>query len=202
MKLKINNISVEISYTLICVAAICVILNIFGGLICCASAVALHESGHLLAMKKLGYSPDKIKISAFEIKIFDSKRQQRRDRDNFFIIFSGPFFNFICFIAFYLLYLLGNEILMPFAAANLSVGLFNSLPVLSLDGGQIIFILLRRRLNPEKAERIVNTITFITIFPLAVLGFIVLFNSKYNFSLLFVCAYLIFSLITRGGRFI
>ncbi len=202
MKLKINNTSVEISYTLVCVAAICVILNIFGGLICCVCAVIIHESGHLLTMRTLGYFPEKIKISAFEIKIFDSKRQQRRDKDNFFIIFSGPFFNFICFIAFYLLYLLGNELFFSFAAANLSVGLFNSLPVLSLDGGQLIFILLRRRLDSAKAERVVNTITFITIFPLAALGFVVLFNSKYNFSILFVCAYLIFSLITRGGRFI
>lgn len=202
MKLKIFNIPVEISFTLICIAAACVILNIFDKLIWCALAVIIHESGHLLAMLKCGQAPEKIKISAFEIKIFDSKRLRRSEKQNFFIIFSGPAVNFICFIPFYLLYLLGNEFVLPLAISNLSVGLFNILPVLSLDGGQLIFIILRQRAGADRAEKTVDVITFITIFPLAALGFIVLFESKYNFSLLFVCVYLIISLITRGNRYI
>ena len=202
MKLKIAKIKIEISFTLICIAGICVILGITSGFVWCAAAVLIHEAGHLLMMIKLGFLPGKIKISAFEIKIFDSKRQSRSEKQNFFIIFSGPAVNFICFIPFYLLYLLGNGNFLPFALANLSVGLFNSLPVLSLDGGQIIFILLKRRLNPARAEKIVDIITLITIFPLAVLGFAVLFMSKYNFSLLFICAYLIISLVTRSDRYI
>ena len=202
MKLKIAKIKIEISFTLICIAGICVILGITSGFVWCAAAVLIHELGHLPMMIKLGFLPEKIKISAFEIKIFDSKRQSRSEKQNFFIIFSGPAVNFICFIPFYLLYLLGNENFLPFALANLSVGLFNSLPVLSLDGGQIIFILLKRRLNPARAEKIVDIITLITIFPLAVLGFAVLFKSKYNFSLLFICAYLIISLVTRSDRYI
>ncbi len=202
MKLRIAKIKIEISFTLICIAGICVILGITSGFVWCAAAVLIHELGHLLMMLRLGFLPEKIKISAFEIKIFDSKRQSRSEKQNFFIIFSGPAVNFICFIPFYLLYLLGNENFLPFALANLSVGLFNSLPVLSLDGGQIIFILLKRRLNPARAEKIVDIITLITIFPLAVLGFAVLFKSKYNFSLLFICAYLIISLVTRSDRYI
>ena len=200
MKLKVNNIPVEISYTLICIAAVCVILNISQGFIWCVPAVMIHESGHLLAMLKCGYFPERIKISAFEIKIIDSKRHFRTDKQNIFIIFSGPAVNFICFIPFFLLYLLGNEFFLPFAAANLSVGLFNSLPVLSLDGGQITYILLRHGMGSAKAERAVDIITFITIFPLAALGFMVMLSSKYNFSLLFVCVYLIISLITRDNR--
>ena len=202
MKLKIADVPVEISYTLICIAAVCVILNIFEGLVWCALAVIIHESGHLLAMLKCVHTPERIKSSAVEIKIFDSKRQSRSEKQNFFIIFSGPAVNFICFIPFYLLYLLGNEYVLPFAISNLSVGMFNSLPVLSLDGGQLIYIILRQRVGADKAERIVDIITFITIFPLAALGFIVLFDSKYNFSLLFVCVYLIISLLTRGNRYI
>jgi len=36
---------------------------------------------------------------------------------------------------------------------------------------------------------------------LTVLGFMVLLNSKYNFSLLFVCAYLIASLLCKNNRY-
>ncbi len=202
MKLTIRNVPVEISFTLVCIAAVCLVLNIFQGFLWCALAVVIHESGHLCAMLLCKSAPERVRISAFEIKLFDLKRALRDEKQNIFIIFFGPMFNFICFIPFYLLYLLGNDALLPFAVSNLSVGLFNSLPVMSLDGGQLIFILLRRRLGLGKAEKAVDIITFITIFPLAALGFAVLLSTKYNFSLLFVCAYLTAALVTRGGRYI
>ena len=82
--------------------------------------------------------PDKIKISLFEIKITNSSRQLNTTRQNIFIIFFGPLVNFICFILFYLLYLCNSEFLLPIAMANLCTGLFNMLPVMSLDGGQLM----------------------------------------------------------------
>ena len=85
MKPRIADVQIEISYTLICVAAVCLILNILDGMIWCTLAVIIHESGHLMAMLKCGYAPEKIKIAAFEIKIFDSKRQCRSEKQNFFI---------------------------------------------------------------------------------------------------------------------
>ena len=75
------------------------------------------------------------------------------------------------------------------------------LPVMSLDGGQLLYLILSRRLSENSAEKVVNIITFIFIFPLAALGFLLLFKSKYNFSLLFVCVYLIFSLIFKKNRY-
>ena len=117
------------------------------------------------------------------------------------IIFFGPAANFICFLPAFLLYLIGTDRILPFAAANLSVGLFNLLPVMSLDGGQLLYLCLCRRMAPDRAEKVVYRATFIMIFPLAAIGFFILFHSQYNFSLLCVCAYLIFSLITRQERY-
>ena len=186
MKLKIRQTEIEISYLLLCTAA---------------AAVVIHESGHLIAMKRIGYFPKRIKISLFEINIRDDSRQLRTAKENMLIIFFGPAANFICFLPAFLLYLIGTDRILPFAAANLSVGLFNLLPVMSLDGGQLLYILLSRRRTPGQAEKIVCRLTFICIFPLAALGFVVLFHSHYNFSLLFVCVYLVFSLITRQERY-
>ncbi|MCH5298083.1 MAG: site-2 protease family protein [Ruminococcus sp.] len=84
---------------------------------------------------------------------------------------------------------------------NLFLGIFNMLPVLSLDGGQILHLLLSRKIEDIKAQKAVNILTFIFIFPLAVLGFILLFKTKYNFSLLAVCLYLILSLIFKRDNF-
>lgn len=201
MKFKIFSTDIKISYSLLCVSAISIISGAFNGFLCCIIAILLHEAGHMLFMCMFGYKPDKINISLFEISISDKSRHQRTFFQNFLIIFFGPVANFICFILFYLLYLFSNEIFLPLAVANLSVGLFNLLPVLSLDGGQLLYILLCRCISDRTAEKVVDIVTFIFIFPLSALGFLLLFNSKYNFSLLFVCVYLVLSLICKNNRF-
>lgn len=101
MKFRLLNIDFTVSYSLVCLGAICVILNIFLGFLCCVMAVIIHECGHLFAMLICKSPPDKIKISLFEIKITNSSRQLNTTRQNFFIIFFGPLVNFICFILFY-----------------------------------------------------------------------------------------------------
>lgn len=189
------------SYTLLCLAAVCAISGVFQGFLWCAVAIIIHESGHLLAMMKYGYFPERIKISLFEITVTDRLRSQRRDRENFFIIFSGPFANFVCVPPLYLLYLNGIKAVLPFAAANLSVGLFNCLPAMSLDGGQLMYLFLCRRLSRLRAEKIVNAATFISVFPLAAAGVIMLLRSEKNFSLLFLSGYLTASLICRSDKY-
>lgn len=201
MKFRLRSTEVIISYLVICMVAISVILGIFEGFMWCSAAIALHECGHLSVMASLGYFPKRIKISLFEISISDPGRQQRRTAENAWIIFFGPFVNFICFLLGYLLYLNGKELVFPFAAANLSVGLFNFLPVMSLDGGQLLYLFLMKFLSPERAEKTVDRLTFVFVFPLAALGFLVLLKSKNNFSLLFVSVYLVFSLIFKGNRY-
>ncbi len=129
MKLHLRHTEVELSYTLLCLTAAAVLLSVTERFVWCALAIMIHESGHLLAMRRCGYFPKRIKISLFAIDITDSARQERTAAQNAFIIFFGPFANFVCFLCGYLLYLKGIVRSLPFAAANLSVGLFNSLPL-------------------------------------------------------------------------
>lgn len=201
MKFRIHKTEIIISYLIICIASVCIIAGAFDSFLCCLFAIIIHEAGHITTMCIFAYPPEKIKISLFEISISDGKRQERNFIQNFLIIFFGPFSNFICFILFYLLYLIGNDFFLYPAAANLSVGLFNILPVMSLDGGQLLYLIFSRFLSEAVSQNIVNVITFIIIFPLAFFGFILLFNSKYNFSLLIVCTYLVLSLICRNNRY-
>ena len=86
---------------------------------------------------------------------------------------------------------------------RLSDTVFNStsVAVMSLDGGQLMYVILCRKFSEKSAERIINITAVIILFPLTVLGFMVLLNSKYNFSLLFVCAYLIASLLCKNNRY-
>ena len=103
MKFRLLNIDFTVSYSLICLGAICVILNIFLEFLCCIMAVIIHECGHLFAMLICKSPPGKIKISLFEIKIINSSRQLNTTCQNIFIIFFGPLVNFICFILSYVI---------------------------------------------------------------------------------------------------
>ncbi len=201
MRFKLGGTEAELSFSLLCAAALCAVSGMMKGFLWCVSAILLHEGGHILMMRRLGYFPERIKISLFEITIEDGGRQSRKAYENALIIFFGPFANFICFSLSFLLYLGGMEKLLPFAAANLSVGLFNSLPVLSLDGGQLLYLGLCRRHAPRFAERAVDAATFCCVFPLAVLGFMLLLRSRYNVSLLFVSLYLAASPLLRREHF-
>ena len=201
MKFRIHKTEITISYLIICIASVCIIVGAFDNFLYCLFAIIIHEAGHITMMCIFGYAPEKIKISLFEISISDGKRQERNFIQNFLIIFFGPFSNFICFILFYLLYLCNSEFLLPIAMANLCTGLFNMLPVMSLDGGQLMYVILCRKFSEKSVERIINITAVIILFPLTVLGFMVLLNSKYNFSLLFVCAYLIASLLCKNNRY-
>lgn len=201
MKLKIKNTQITISYTLIHLTALCIVIGEFESYLCCLFAVIIHEIGHLIPINIFGEMPDKIKILLFEIYISDSYRMKRSRKQNLIIIFFGPFVNFICFILFFLLYLFCNDSFLSLAVANLSVGLFNILPVISFDGGQLLYLILTKYFSDKSAERIVNIVTFIFIFPLLLLGFLLLFYSKYNFSLLLVCVYLILTLVCKNNKY-
>lgn len=201
MKLKILDIKVTVSYALLCICALCIISGNSKGFLYCTASVLIHEAGHLAVMFISGFRPESIKISLFEISINDFSREQRSRKQNLLIIIFGPLCNFNCFILFYLLYLICGLQLIELAYTNLFLCLFNLLPVMSLDGGQLLYLILSCRLSFEKSEKVVNILTFITIFPLAALGFLLLFNSYYNFSLLFVCVYLILSLTLKNNRY-
>ena len=200
MKFRIGSTDISVSYLLVCAAASCVVMGAFEGFVWCCAAVTVHESGHLAAMCALKNPPESICVSLFEIKIKDRKRQKQSLKNSLIIIFSGPAANFVCFILFYLLYLECNEIFLPASIANLSVGLFNILPVISLDGGQALFLLCREKFGEGFAQRAVCAASFAILFPLTALGFLVLFNSRGNFSLLLVCVYIVFSLIMRNNE--
>ena len=201
MKFELFRIKFSVSYPLLCLIAVCIILDIFSGFVMCCFAVLIHESGHLIMMLIFGCKPRKINISLFEIAINDDNRQEKSNLQNFLIIFFGPFANFICFILIFLLYLFSGTDFLKFAYVNLSLCILNLLPVISFDGGQMLYLLLSIRFCSRTAEKAVNIITFIALFPIAVLGFVILFNSDYNFSLLFVCGYIILSLIFKNNRY-
>lgn len=174
---------VELSFQYLYFALLTVVLIIdkTGGIFCCFLASFFHEIGHLIAIILLKQKVNRVEFSLFDVKICSSYNVSLSKE--LIIVLSGITFNLILFIFFY-------RIIPMFALANLFIGLFNALPVSTLDGGQAINILLSRYFSQRVTEIVINIVTISFSIPIFTMGIIILFNTGYNFSFLLLGVYL------------
>lgn len=166
-------------------------------------ATTIHELGHICAMIFKGYKPHEIECRAFDIRIVDVNRFKTSYKNDIFILFMGAVFNFLYAAFLFSLYKTFGmtECLKP-VYENVFLGIFNLLPIETLDGGQILYSLLCRRLDVKVAMDITCMVSFVFLFPIAVAGFYILMLSKYNFSLLVISCYLIVVIVVKRFNFI
>lgn len=162
-------------------------------------AAFVHECGHIWAMILRKSKPRQIYFRTFSVYIIDSGCGQRDYNSDIFIMFAGPLANVILGTVFYCLYsYFEASCLLSFAQANFFLAAFNILPIESLDGGQIVLNLLIRKFKVQTAEKITLLLSIFILFPLAILGFYILLQSTYNFSLLFLSCYLMAVLLFKN----
>ena len=85
----------------------------------------------------------------------------------------------------------------PAGAAQLSLGLFNLLPVAPLDGGQALNTALRQALPLRRAERIADFLTLAVLFPLMALMILTVLRQRMNGSLLAATVYLMIFFVMK-----
>lgn len=203
MKIKLFNCKVNISFPLIAILTLSTILDksyisTLGFL-----ATILHESGHILAMKIKGCKVEEIQLNLFKFNIVDNSRNEKNFFDDIFVLILGPIFNLFIAFVFFIIFIFSKKIyLFYFCLENLLIGLINLMPIMSLDGGQIFYIFLILKLNEKSAYYILNIISIILLVPITILSFFILINSKYNFSLLGICLYLILLIIFKNTEYI
>lgn len=132
--------------------------------------------------------PYKVTVTLFDVAI--ERRTDVTYLQDVLITISGPLYNFIFALLFTFVY-------KPLAVSNLLIGLFNLLPVATFDGGQLIKLMLTRRLCDKTTDIILNILSFIFFVPMFCLGLLFLFKSKYNYSLLLISLYLISVLFVK-----
>ena len=162
-------------------------------------AYLIHELGHITAMKLKKHQIKEIKVSLFSIDIVDKSRNIVTYENDLFILAFGPLFNFIAaFISLLSFYFFHFSTLKICSCVNFSIGIFNLLPIFSLDGGQIVYIILSKYFSYKFSNKLLIIISILFLFPLSVLAILILLKSRYNFSLLFVCLYLFAALIIKN----
>lgn len=160
------------------------------------AVILMHEGAHLMAMLVTANPPDGIMLSALGMRIILPKGQQLSYGENVIISLAGPVMNFICALSFAVAGL--NEV----SYMSLAMGIFHILPVEPLDGGFALHAFLSAYRGEDKAEKILSAVSLMFILPIIVLGFFVLVNTKYNFTLLLTAMYLMVYLVMKRSKFI
>ena len=164
----------------------------------CFISVVLHELGHLCMLYRYHSAPDAIRLTLFDISISDRKKHLRSNRAELAVTLGGVAVNYVLALIFGVAQHFSPQPLYnQMLSANLTLGLFNSLPIYSLDGGQAFYLLLNRRFTPDRSLRIVEVFSMLLLIPCSVLGFLVLLRSPGSFTLLLTSLYLIVVLLTE-----
>lgn len=192
MRLPLGRLTLVVSYPLVCIMTSVIILDHSCSVVLCFLAALMHESGHLAALARFHAAPDTIKLTLFDIAIIDNRKALRKTSQELVVILAGVSVNFISAAISYALYiLLDCQELLIFSAAHLTLGIFNSLPVYSLDGGQALSLLLAKHFSPGKTDVIITVVSLVFLFPMALCGFLILLQTRYNFTLLLASVWLI-----------
>lgn len=199
IRLRLLGCQVAISFWFVAMLSVTILMDKSGYGIAGVFAAIIHECGHLAAMAGMGGMPKQVTFGMFNIDIVDKKREERSYRQDVIILLAGAGANLIA--ALFLWLGEGAFLQIPglWAAitANLMIGIFNLLPIESLDGGQILYALLSVKFTQRKAGIAVQMISFCILLPMAIVGFLVLLRSKYNFSLLLISCYLMGLLLLK-----
>ena len=152
-------------------------------------AIIVHEMGHLFAMWALDCEPKQIRLIPASIQVVCSFSKQYKN--DIIIAVCGPAVNYILFGTLYFNYLaFKNEIVLYYALLNLIIGVFNSLPILGLDGGTVLYSVLAKNGDSAKARLTVKLITVITAVIIIVAAIIFTVKGRFNLSFYIIGIYL------------
>ena len=188
MNLSLGKLRVYVGYEAAAALTAALLFDRGGRLVFCMLAALLHELGHLLMMLIFSVKVRSVSLRLFDVLIeADSPDGLLAD---VCITLGGPVMNLVLAAVF-----------IPFGRffgyADLALGVFNLLPVMSLDGGRLLYILLSRRLSEKATCAILCAASFLSVLPIMTAGIYILLRSGYNYSLLGISLYLLAVLLLK-----
>jgi Zn-dependent protease len=133
------------------------------------SIIVLHEFGHCFAAKYYRYQVDSIML--YMIGGVANIRGIHSLKAEGFIVLCGPLVNVLLIPVFYLLSS-SNYYLQRLEFINMSLLIFNMLPILPLDGGQLLRTVLSAKLGYVKGIRWTTMISNVAAIFLGLFGLI------------------------------
>ena len=165
-----------------------------GSAACSICAAVLHECGHFAVLRLLRDPPRRLHVGLFGADMERESTVHLNYRQEILASAAGPAVNIL--LAGLLACLLPvAPYLLEAVRVNLSLALFNLLPLRTLDGGQIVYAALCRRYLPETARRIQKIIAAGVSVPLAAIGIWLWKRGFGSYSLLLSSLFVVVSVV-------
>ncbi len=188
-----RKIQLSVSFAL---SLILLYYDVSGMFFCFLTAAAVHELLHAGAVTASG-----ARIIAFDISPFGGSMSYSplaSYRADMVIALAGPLGSFAAaYAASAAARLTDIAWLYRFSGTSLMLGAFNLLPVMPLDGGNIMNAMLTQKLGSDSAFRRMNSISVIFCTILILLGLYIFVISRYNITMLFIAVWLMIYNIRR-----
>jgi len=193
MTFCIKGIKFKIDFVFLIIGLLAALGGLYIEIIGALMALIIHEMGHLICGHVLGLLIEKVELLPFGGKMTLRNLEQASIESELATILSGPMANFVFY--FFLLFLIGQDIVATDIAHilvkyQLTLGLFNMIPALPLDGGRVFMLWLRNHINYINAARIASKMGMILS---GVLWFIVIlgiFYKKYYINVIIISVFL------------
>ncbi|MCD7947415.1 MAG: site-2 protease family protein [Oscillospiraceae bacterium] len=157
----------------------------------------LHELGHLCAIYLLGGRVSKLRLSCVGAEIVLSPRRQLAHWKQIIIALAGPAAN-LAVIYFCIPFSgRGSELASLCIGVNVTLCIFNLLPIAQLDGGRILWYALNLFLPEETTSRVVGVVSVCFSLALAVGGAALLVLRVGSWTLLLTALWLVAASVRR-----
>lgn len=152
-----------------------------------------HELAHIFSAKLMKAKLDSIKI--LPIGIHATIKYHCLSLVKCSIInISGPIMNFLFFVICFILRAYFLNGMLFFIYVNISLAIFNLLPIYPLDGGRLLKDIFEAKLGLFRASKYITRISLGFLILLFFVGGFQYFTSGYNISLLVLVIYILFIL--------
>ena len=196
MRFRVFGTEIYISFLFTAVISIMLATDRTGLALPSLFAVLMHEMGHLFCMWALDTSPKSVKLIPASVQITRSIGSSYKK--DVAVALCGPIVNLILFLSLYFNYLaFGNKLTLYYALLNLIVCVFNMLPVKGLDGGTVLFSLLAKRMDYNRACIVLRFVTFIMALATLVVAVVLTVKGSINLSVYIISVYLIIMSIVK-----
>ncbi|WP_429842842.1 M50 family metallopeptidase [Brevibacillus sp. FIR094] len=146
--------------------------------------VLIHELGHIAMARELGWTVKEVQLLPFGGVATMENSYATDPMDEIVVALAGPFLNIMMMAASYLFWFMGiwtEEWARFFLVSNLTIALFNLLPIWPLDGGRILLAVLCWFMSYRQATMI--SLTGSTLFAGIMVGMSSL-ELKYNLAVI------------------
>ena len=194
ISIKIFGLNFSLSVGFMGIVSLMLYIDRFGLMFPTMVAIILHELGHLIVLLAFRQKPKRIEIKVGAVAIIGNFILNKK-RELLMLCF-GSAFNFIFGTVFYICHMLfQNQYLLNFSLVMFVVGTFNLLPIIGLDGGDILKLILLNFLKIRAVNFIIYLLSFFTAFLIVIFGSFVFLDTKSNVSLILFGIYLFLGIL-------